>query len=254
MEIGKTMTTPPPLSRAQRSAQRRAERRRRQWRFAIGLVLLCLLLGGFAATWSALKGNHASPTSIREGLKPSTSTSHPRTPQSSTSTLPALATPGPGYVPGQVTAVGDSVLLDAEPTLRSAIPGIDFQATEGEQWYTGVEHLAALKASGSLGAIIIVSLSTNGPISQANIDSLLATAGDASRIILVNTHVPRDWQDPNNAVIAATAATHHNVVVADWHALSQAHPEWFYGDGIHLPIGGIGASALANLIADKTKA
>ena len=36
--------------------------------------------------------------------------------------VPAPA--GPGFIPGQVTAVGDSVMLDYQDPLKTAIPGI----------------------------------------------------------------------------------------------------------------------------------
>ena len=39
----------------------------------------------------------------------------------------------------------------------------------------------------------------------------------------------------------------------NWNGIATPHPEWFYGDGIHMPIGGIGATALANLLAGKAK-
>ena len=241
-----TNAVPPPSRRAMAERRRAAAARRRRRLLAVLgslVLLLALAFGGWKLTRSA--------SSTTQGGAATTTTS--TTPRSTTTTLPKLGSPKSGYVANHFTAVGDSVLLDAEPPLRAALPGVDFSASEGEQWSTGVQHLADLKASGQLGEVVIVNLSTNGPLSQASMDQLMGVVGDATRVVIATTHVPRDWEDGNNALIRDTAKAHPNVVVADWFILSEPHPEWFYGDGIHLPIGGIGATALANLLADKAK-
>ena len=71
----------------------------------------------------------------------------------------------------------------------------------------------------------------------------------ASRVVFVNVHVDRPWQDTNNAVLARGAARYPYVVVADWASLAARNPKWFGGDGTHLPINGPGAVALASLVA-----
>ncbi len=236
----------PPSRRAMAERRRAAAARRRRRLLAVLgslVLLLALAFGGWKLT-------RPSSSTTRGGAAPATTST---TPRSTTTTLPKLGNPKSGYVANHFTAVGDSVLLDAEPPLRAALPGVDFSASEGEQWSTGVQHLADLKASGQLGEVVIVNLSTNGPLSQASMDQLMGVVGDATRVVIATTHVPRDWEDGNNALIRDTAKAHPNVVVADWFILSEPHPEWFYGDGIHLPIGGIGATALANLLADKAK-
>ena len=72
--------------------------------------------------------------------------------------------------------------------------------------------------------------------------------GGASRVVFVNVHVDRPWQDPNNAVLAQGAARYPNVAVADWATLASQNPQWFGADGTHLAIDGPGAHALATLI------
>ena len=37
--------------------------------------------------------------------------------------------------------------------------------------------------------------------------------------------------------------------VAEWEELAAANPGWFYADGVHMPIGGPGGQAYADLIA-----
>jgi hypothetical protein len=168
---------------------------------------------------------------------------------STTTTTSTLPPPGPGFVTGHVTAVGDSVLLDYQDPLQTDIPGVNVQAAVSRQWGAGETVLAQDKAAGQLGAEVIVALGTNGPITGADFDAMMGILGGASRVVFVNVHVDRPWQDPNNAVLAAGVARVHNAVIADWATLAAANPGWFGTDGTHLAIDGAGADALASLVA-----
>ena len=75
----------------------------------------------------------------------------------------------------------------------------------------------------------------------------------ASRVVFVTVHVDRPWQEQVNAVLASGVDRYPSAVLADWEGLATQHPEWFYGDGTHLPINGAGAQALAALIASKAE-
>jgi hypothetical protein len=94
-----------------------------------------------------------------------------------------------------------------------------------------------------------VALGTNGPITASDFDTMMADLAGVTRVVFVTVHVDQPWQDPVNAVLEAGVARYPNTVLADWAGLAAAHPEWFYSDGTHLPIGGPGAQALAALIA-----
>ena len=170
---------------------------------------------------------------------------------STTTSLPPLAAPGPGLVAGRVTALGDSVMIDAQPDLVRDVPGIDVEAFVGEQWYQGVQEAQTLWAEGRLGAVVVVALGTNGPISQGDLAAMMQACKGASRVVFVTNHVPDPWQNPNNAIIASAPSQYPNAVVADWEALAAQNPGWFYSDGTHMPIGGPGAVAYASLVASK---
>lgn len=188
-----------------------------------------------------------SPTAAVTGSSPPTSTLGSHGPITS----PPLPAPGAGFNEGQVTAVGDSVMIDYEALLQQDIPGINVQAVVGEQWGTGETELQQLKSEGQLGAVVVVGLSTNGPISSTDFTNMMGILSGASRVVFVNVHVDRPWQDPNNAVLAAGVAQYHNTVLADWNGLVDQNPGWLYSDDTHLPIDGPGATALANLVASK---
>jgi hypothetical protein len=159
-----------------------------------------------------------------------------------------LAAAAPGFVAGRVTAVGDSVMLDYQDPLQADIPGVSVDASVSRQWEDGEAILQQLKATGQLGAEVVVGLSTNGPITSADFDAMMSILSGASRVVFVNIHVDQPWQDPNNAVLAAGAARYPGVYVADWASLAAQNPQWFGADGTHLAIDGSGADALASLV------
>jgi hypothetical protein len=219
----------------------------------IGVAVLVVVLAA-AGTVIALEssttarsahGLTASASTQRNG--PSATTSAPA--RSTTSTSTTLPPPGPGFVAGQVTAVGDSVMLDYQDPLKAAIPGINVDASVSRQWSEGEDLLFDMRAGGHLGAEVVVGLGTNGPITNSDFDSMMSILGGASRVVFVNIHVDRPWQDANNAVLANGAHRYRNVVVADWATLATQNPGWFGADGTHLAIDGPGADALASLVA-----
>ena len=164
-------------------------------------------------------------------------------------TSPPLPAPGPGFVAGHVTAVGDSVMIDYQQDLEWDVPGIDVQASVGKQWTTGVTSLQQTKGAGELGAIVVVALGTNGPITTTQFNAMMSTLSGASRVVVVNVVVDRPWENPNNAVLAAGVRRYPNAVLADWHTLASQNPAWLYSTGTHLPIDGPGAQALAATVA-----
>ncbi len=149
----------------------------------------------------------------------------------------------------RVTAVGDSIMVDYRDPLRSDVPGIDVDAAVGRQWSQGESILRDLKAQGRLGEEVIVGLGTNGPISDADVDTMMSILTAARRVVFVNVHVDRSWQNLDNAVLARGAARYQRVVVADWATLAAQNPQWFGADGTHLAVDGPGAVALASLVS-----
>jgi hypothetical protein len=209
-------------------------------------LLVLAALGGMSAFFLSLHWGNAPIEAAQGKVAPAaTTTTTTLAPTTTTTTLPP---PGPGFVAGHVTAVGDSVMLDYQDPLQTDIPGINVNASVSRQWSDGLQILQELKASGLLGAEVIVGLGTNGPITDSDFDAIMQVLNGASRVVFVNFHVDRPWQDPNNAVLANGAARYPNVFVADWATLAAQNPQWFAADGTHLGIDGPGAVALAMLV------
>jgi hypothetical protein len=261
-----------PQSARQRGGQPRPAAPTRTARACVGLAAAGLLLGacgGTAATHpppsagSTTTGPATTSTTDRPSttttLAPATTTTD-RHATTTTSTRPAPTTttdplsPPPPPVPGRVTVVGDSVMVDAQPYLAHDIPGAYINAAVSRQWGTGEQILAYLSDHHQLSPIVVVGLGLNGPIDDADFQAMMAAVPGAKRVIFLTIHLPRGaygpgtdwWQDQNNSVLVTMVPKYHDAVLANWYAYSEPHPGWFYSDGIHLDP--TGAAAMAAFI------
>ncbi len=152
-----------------------------------------------------------------------------------------------------VTAIGDSVIVDAAPYLQSALPGIVIDAQVGQQLYLVQGMVGQLKAEGFVGNRLILELGTNGPYTAGQLVTLLDSLGPMQRIVLVNTHVPGQlWQQEVNDTIASVAQSYPNTVLVDWNAASAGCPQCLYPDGTHLDP--VGAKYYASLLVSALEA
>ncbi len=132
-----------------------------------------------------------------------------------------------------VTAVGDSVMLASAPELQAALPGIYIDALVSRQMSAGLQVVRDLADSGRLRRIVVVGLGTNGTVTSAQISQLLAAVGRHRWLVLVNTFVPRPWQDEVNGTLEAAARHHPNVVIANWLTAIEHHASLLWDDGVH---------------------
>ncbi len=146
----------------------------------------------------------------------------------------------------RVTAIGDSVMLGAAPQLEAGIPAIEINAAVSRQVAAAIEVLRGIRDSGQLGDVVLLHIGYNGTFTARQIDQVMEIV-DGRRVVFLTLREPRDWEAPNNRVIADAASRYANVTVVDWHNASDAHPEYFYDDGIHLRPSG--AQAYAALVA-----
>ncbi len=133
-----------------------------------------------------------------------------------------------------ITAIGDSVMLGAAPYLEKVLPGIIVDGEVGRQIYQAQDVVNRLKEEGKLGNIVIIELGSNGPFSEKQMTSLLASLGNDKKIVLVNTRVPRAWESTVNSDLQKIAAEMPNTTLVDWFSASQGHDSYFNPDGVHL--------------------
>jgi hypothetical protein len=149
-----------------------------------------------------------------------------------------------------VTAIGDSVMLDAAPVLRTRLPEIDIDASTDRAVETGITALRTKVAQGDRQGPIIFHLGNNSGFSPRQVGEILEIAA-GRRVVLVTDHCPYcSWVPGDNFVIHAFCTRAVRCFVADWEALANAHPSWFGTDGVHMPVGGAGAHAYTQLVMD----
>jgi hypothetical protein len=203
-------------------------------------VALLLVIAAFGCTSDDSSSGASSST------RAPSPTSNRADTTSSTTARPAPTTAVPITVP--VTAIGDSVMIDATPALRAAIPTITVDAEESRSALPGPDLLAGFAARGRLGAAIVVGLGSNGGMSARVVDAVLQVAA-GRRVVMVTSHCPYcSWTPRGNAAIRSTCVAARECFVADWDAAAQAHPEWLARDGVHMSSGGPGARTYAQLV------
>jgi hypothetical protein len=142
-------------------------------------------------------------------------------------------------------------MVDAQSVLQGCVANIEVNASVSRQWSEGESIMRSVMAGPAPPSIVVIDLGTNGPVTDGDVDTMMSILHGASRVVFVTVHVDRAWQDAVNGVLARGVSRYPTAVLVDWQALATLHPEWFYTDGTHLPIGGPGAQALAGLIVAR---
>ncbi|MBO0461666.1 MULTISPECIES: acyltransferase family protein [Enterococcus] len=133
----------------------------------------------------------------------------------------------------ELTAFGDSVMLDAAADLKELYPQVVVDGDVGRQLYTSLPYIEELKNRDLLKDTVLVGLGTNGSFSESQFDSLMSAIGDR-KVYWVNVRVPtKRWQNEVNAMLAEMEKKYDNMTVIDWYSYSNAHNEWFYDDQVH---------------------
>ena len=149
----------------------------------------------------------------------------------------------------KVTFVGDSILLGAAAPLTDVFPQSYIDGKVGRQLSQSGDVVQSLIDAGNMNDIVVIVLGSNGPFTEDQLDSLMSLLGDRE-VFLMNTHVPRDWQDNVNNMLQSYAdkSKKDNFHLIDWQSLITQHPEWLYEDGTHPTPEG--SEQFAKLIAD----
>lgn len=149
----------------------------------------------------------------------------------------------------KVTFVGDSILLGAAAPLTEVFPQAYIDGKVGRQLSQSNDVVKSLLDAGNMNDIVVIVLGSNGPFTEDQLDSLMSLLGDRE-VFLINTKVPREWQDSVNTMLEnyANKSKKDNFHLIDWKSFIDQHPEWLYEDGTHPTPEG--AEQFAKLIAD----
>jgi lysophospholipase L1-like esterase len=206
-----------------------ARRRRRRQRRTIGVTVLCLLALAPIVGLAARKAHDPQVVVAGHGA---------------TSTTAGQPTTIPAKLTSQILAIGDSVMLGAQDSLRADIPGVFVDANVSRQFWDATSVLQQYKTEGLLPPTIIVDVGTNGAFSDAQFAHMMSVVGGYRTIFFVNVREPRTWETEVNQRLATNVQEYPNAHLIDWHEQGNLHPDWFLSDGIHLSASGASGYAL----------
>ena len=136
--------------------------------------------------------------------------------------------------------IGDSVMVDIGEEFKSQVPKATIDGKVGRHLQEALIVANNYTNYNKPSNQVVLELGTNGDFTQDELDQLISKFGKA-KIYLVNTRVPRSWQDNVNKQLSDAAKRHKNVVLVDWYKRSAGHTEYFASDGVHLEHSGVQA-------------
>ena len=139
----------------------------------------------------------------------------------------------------EITAFGDSVVLDAAAGLQEIFPKMLVDGEVGRQLYTSSSVIQKLDNDKLLKDTVLVGLGTNGSFTEAQFNEFMSAIGSNRKVYWINVRVPtRRWQNDVNTMLDEMDKKYNNLTIIDWYDYSNDHEEWFYEDRVHPNIEG----------------
>jgi hypothetical protein len=152
----------------------------------------------------------------------------------------------------RVSMYGDSVLLGAHDQLLARF-GDQQASVDAVEDRSLLGAVGIFRAAGpALGDVVVLDLGYNDSpdpaVFRSRIDDAMSALAGVKHVIWLNQH---DWggRADMNAELGAAASRYSNLEVVDWNSEVNAHPEYVYGDSIHLTPAG--QTAMATLVRDR---
>lgn len=133
-----------------------------------------------------------------------------------------------------VVLIGDSVSLGAHDNLAAEFPHGLMDTAGNRQVAAGIDALQGYLDQGVVGDTVVISLGTNGYLTDDDLEKIHTMVGDDRQLYFVNLRSPNAKDVDNNAVIDKIVAAYDNVHLIDWYSATQGHDEYLIDDGIHL--------------------
>jgi len=134
---------------------------------------------------------------------------------------------------GWILALGDSVMLGAVEDVEARLGEDIVDATVSRQFRDSPAAVKELVAQENPPQVIIIGLGTNGAVSDEQFDETMFEAAEVPMVAFVNIRVPREWEAPTNAVLAAGVERWDNAILVDWFTPADPDDSNFAADGFH---------------------
>jgi peptidoglycan/LPS O-acetylase OafA/YrhL len=139
---------------------------------------------------------------------------------------------------------GDSVILGIRNSLAEIRPLLVVNARVGRAAPELLQEMSR-DLEKAAGSTVVMDLGNNDLLTEDTVRAIFELVKESSKVVVVNTAVPRPYRDANNELLTELAAQYPNVRIVDWNALSDGHPEYFAPDGVHLIPTGVSAYVMA---------
>ena len=139
---------------------------------------------------------------------------------------------------------GDSVILGIRSAIAEIRPLLVVNARVGRAAPELLQEMSR-DLEKAAGSTVVMDLGNNDLLTEETVRAIFELVKESSKVIVVNTAVPRPYRDANNELIARLATEYANVRVVDWNAISDGRPEYFAPDGVHLVPTGVSAYVMA---------
>ena len=139
---------------------------------------------------------------------------------------------------------GDSVILGIRTALSEIRPLLVVNARVGRAAPELLQEMTR-DLEKAAGSIVVMDLGNNDLLTEDTVRAIFELVKESTKVVVVNTAVPRPYRDANNELLAELAAQYPNVSVVDWNSISDGHPEYFAPDGVHLVPTGVSAYVMA---------
>lgn len=147
-----------------------------------------------------------------------------------------------------ITAIGDSVLINIDKYLRVYTPNLYLDGKVGRDMIDGPNVLANIKNNVGLGDIILVSLGSNGSANHNDMQTIMDLA-EGRDVYFVNTSHLQSYMDKVNNDMKAFVDKNPKAHLINWRAYVKDRPELLAVDRTHPNVEG--SEAYARLVVRK---
>ena len=133
-----------------------------------------------------------------------------------------------------VLLIGDSVSVRAIPYFEETFPGGHIDSVVSRPLSDGATVYSYYANENLVGDVVVFSLGTNGPATDAQVDELVSAVGTDKAIYFVNTRSPQNWVSTTNNALANAVERYDNVYLVDWHSYSEGRDDLFEPDATHV--------------------